>query len=1274
MFGNLFNEDLGDQGAEASAVSVVPSPPGHRPDCGLAGINNQGATCYLNSLLQTLLLTPEFREKLFMLTETDLGSLRSENHSSSKVRAIPLQLQRLFSQLLLSDQPSVSTTDLTNSFGWTNHEAFQQHDVQELNRILFSAIEESLVGTPAQNIINELYHGTVVNQITCSKCKKISEREEDFLDLTLAIAGMSGLEAALKQCYCDVEVMDGRNQYRCEICKTYTDATKGAKLRTLPPLLTISLLRFSYDFVKMTRYKENGRFTFPMQLDMSPYSEKGTAEDSDNLYDLFSVVVHRGSAFGGHYFAYIRDIDNLGHWVNPDGTSVERKVDPNVTGLDVIECQSPVDLIENILGKESHCSMSIARLCAEITKVTGVSWNKRFKKAHGPINKFLKSSSLFEYNADSSWVSLRIPGQLILEPQTHNAESVSPETSNLNSEVNTETCGKSSQIPHEKSQPQSPVPAPGQCWFCFNDSTVTPIQARDIERQFSGKESAYMLFYRKTSLHRPKEALGLLSYKIPQHLIKEAEELNISLEKLRQDYEKTMNSITVKVFWAEHFNYNGLLQLKPDVPFEAAYLSIDIDRRSSFQLLRARIKEALVDSDVHNFSVHRMKSRCGGFHLYEELTDESGTLQDLNLKPDSFLFVWNGAVMDDTFVSCGEDCESIQLIITDQDESVLDYVTLAKNRSLSDLYRHLRDKTGYQTCHLLAYKPAENGLRIQVNLPESSDTTLASAGLRDGETLVVVLSNKNSSLSPEHLVNRKSNPEALSEPKWSITLLNRLAGKDNPHTCKSIQMRTTPSTTVMELKLQALNLLKLESVLFETTRMRQNHQTMGLYPPLREGLTLADAGLSNGVFLVLEDGKPPQDSEMTVRVNKVVSGKLLSVHEFLVDRQLTVSDMLQISCKQMDCEGSHWYLSKTDAFGDPADPLEDNAATLLDLLINDGDTLVLQQGSFLKKDQVCVNLLLAPYHQPPSAPVKEVAGGGDVALQQDEEDKVMLELAAKLSMGEQVSKNDLNPLNDHLYPDLKQLFEASFVISKSMSVEELKQVLMSTEQLQTLRIPTSNFMRLRLIEGSRLKAVLRNNSQVLRHTNTKETINLAVQVLNFEENLGVHETLLLLARKIGGTRIYMPAQEFLWNTSSGVGAGDLKRLIATRLSLPLHDVLIAKYNQDVCEWTVLRDQPQKVPKNKGKKKSSAHKTNIRQAPYYVQDGDLIGVKLLSADKGILDPDDFSTQEDIEKRQLMLQIAEEKKRMREEKKKTQSDQFPILRRPEVPLTIRVNKFS
>lgn len=42
---------------------------------------------------------------------------------------------------------------------------FHQHDAQELNRILFSAIEDSLIGTPGQTLIRELYHGTIVNQV-----------------------------------------------------------------------------------------------------------------------------------------------------------------------------------------------------------------------------------------------------------------------------------------------------------------------------------------------------------------------------------------------------------------------------------------------------------------------------------------------------------------------------------------------------------------------------------------------------------------------------------------------------------------------------------------------------------------------------------------------------------------------------------------------------------------------------------------------------------------------------------------------------------------------------------------------------------------------------------------------------------------------------------------------------------------------------------------------------------------------------------------------------
>ena len=39
---------------------------------------------------------------------------------------------------------SVSTKDLTKSFGWDTYDAFMQHDVQELNRVLQEKLEDKM--------------------------------------------------------------------------------------------------------------------------------------------------------------------------------------------------------------------------------------------------------------------------------------------------------------------------------------------------------------------------------------------------------------------------------------------------------------------------------------------------------------------------------------------------------------------------------------------------------------------------------------------------------------------------------------------------------------------------------------------------------------------------------------------------------------------------------------------------------------------------------------------------------------------------------------------------------------------------------------------------------------------------------------------------------------------------------------------------------------------------------------------------------------------------
>lgn len=39
--------------------------------------------------------------------------------------------------------------------------------------------------------------------------------------------------------------------------------------------------------------------------------------DSEYSYELFSVIIHKGGCYGGHYHVYIKDIDQLGHWEAP---------------------------------------------------------------------------------------------------------------------------------------------------------------------------------------------------------------------------------------------------------------------------------------------------------------------------------------------------------------------------------------------------------------------------------------------------------------------------------------------------------------------------------------------------------------------------------------------------------------------------------------------------------------------------------------------------------------------------------------------------------------------------------------------------------------------------------------------------------------------------------------------------------------------------------------------------------------------------------------------
>ena len=160
----------------------------------------------------------------------------------------------------------------------------------------------------SHSIINDIFMGTYYTEIICNECKNQSIVFEPYNILQLSIPdnGNIDLEKCIQNFTTEEELKD-KNKYKCEECNKYVNAIKKTSIWDTPDILIIQLKRFinTHNFTtKVKSIVKYPLYNFSLEKFYSVHFPR------NYKYDLYGVIQHTGSLYGGHYIAHTKNFIN----------------------------------------------------------------------------------------------------------------------------------------------------------------------------------------------------------------------------------------------------------------------------------------------------------------------------------------------------------------------------------------------------------------------------------------------------------------------------------------------------------------------------------------------------------------------------------------------------------------------------------------------------------------------------------------------------------------------------------------------------------------------------------------------------------------------------------------------------------------------------------------------------------------------------------------------------------------------------------------------------
>ena len=313
----------------------------------LIGLENIGATCYMNATLQCLSntekLTKYFLEKYVYIKEDTTKKLSNQYckliyhlwdpeskknyYAPHKFKNVISEENPLFAGVNASDSKDLLNFLLERLHQELNTKIIKNEDNNNFNDMGQIQLNEEQIKNiffedftlNYRSIISDLFYLTIETKTKCSNCNNIKynfqvnffiefplEEVNKYLFINNRLMSLKNINGTnpdinIIDCfdyYQKIDLMTGENRMYCNICKYEFDAYYQTNLYILPHHLIINLNRG-----KNAAYQCN--VFFPEILNLINFV---AYKDINTIFELYAVICHIGpSSMSGHFVAYCKN-------------------------------------------------------------------------------------------------------------------------------------------------------------------------------------------------------------------------------------------------------------------------------------------------------------------------------------------------------------------------------------------------------------------------------------------------------------------------------------------------------------------------------------------------------------------------------------------------------------------------------------------------------------------------------------------------------------------------------------------------------------------------------------------------------------------------------------------------------------------------------------------------------------------------------------------------------------------------------------------------------